>query len=133
MNPLVNTIIESYPPAIQANVLFLRQLIFDVAKDLDIDIQETLKWNEPSYLAKGGSTIRIAWRKATPTQYSMFFNCRTSLVETFKEIYADVFKFEGNREILFELDKSLPIKELKHCIQLSLNYHSIKHLPMLGV
>ena len=58
------------------------------------------EWGEPSYLVKGGSTIRMDWKKANPEQYAMYFHCKTKLVDTFKELYQDVFKFEGNRAII---------------------------------
>ena len=43
------------------------------------------------------------------------------------------FKFDGNRAIVFDKSDKLPSTELKHCISLALTYHSVKHLPMLGV
>ena len=134
INSDVSSVIENYPTAIQEKVLFLRNLIYEVAKDLesDSDIDETLKWNEPSYLAKSGSTIRIAWGSKRPNQYGLFFNCKSKLVDTFKELYPNVFNFEGNRAIIFNKDDVIPIDELKHCIRLALIYHQLKHLPMLG-
>lgn len=131
----VESVIHSYPEALQDKLIVLRNIIIDVAKELKLldVLEETLKWNEPSYLVKAGSTIRIAWKQSSPDQYGMFFNCKTNLVETFKEIYGDVFHFEGNRAIIFELNDNVPIDELKHCIRLALTYHKIKHLPMLGV
>ena len=133
MNPSVRQIIGAYPKEIQERILQLRQLVFAVAKELDLSLTETLKWNEPSYLTDGGSTVRISWRKAYPNHYGMFFNCKTSLIETFKEIYPHEFNYEGNRAVVFSLDDEIPEKELKHCIELSLNYHEIKHFPLLGV
>ncbi len=133
MNPEVKNVIDTYPMEIQPKIMQLRQLIFSVAKESDLTLRETLKWNEPSYLSKDGSTIRIAWRKLFPNQYGIFFNCKTSLIETFKEIYPQEFTFEGNRAIIFELDEDVPEQELKTCIALSLNYHALKHLPLLGV
>ena len=62
----------------------------------------------------------------------MYFNCNTSLVDTFKAIYGDVFTFAGNRAIVFGETAELPIEELKHCISLALTYHRVKHLPLLG-
>ena len=125
---------DSYPDKLCDKLLDLRQLIFETALALDIEeLEETLKWGEPSYLTKDGSTIRIAWRKSKPEQYGIFFNCKTNLVETFREIYHDSFRFEGNRAIIFNQSDAVPIDALKHCIALSLTYHKIKHLPMLGV
>jgi len=129
----VAEVFNSYPELISEKLFELRQLIFETALALDIDeIEETLKWGEPSYLTKSGSTVRIAWRKSKPHEYAIFFNCKTSLIETFKEIYFDTFTFEGNRAILFNEADDIPVNALKHCIELSLRYHKIKHLPMLG-
>jgi hypothetical protein len=125
---------DGYPERMSEKLLSLRQLIFEVASELGIeDLEETLKWGEPSYVTKHGSTIRLAWRKSSSQQYGIFFNCKTSLVETFKEIYHDRFNYEGNRAILFDATEKLPVDALKHCIELSLTYHKIKHLPMLGI
>ncbi len=125
---------DSYPDNMRDKLLLLRQLIVDTARDSGInDLEETLKWGEPSYLTTNGSTIRLAWRKSLPGKYGIYFNCKTQLIETFKELYSDIFTFEGSRAILFGLDDTLPLEQLKHCIELSLRYHSIKHLPMLGV
>ncbi len=123
----------SYPKAVRSKLEYLRSLIMQVAKEEGIeDIEETLKWGEPSYIAKKGSTIRIDWKQREPDRYSMYFNCKTKLVSTFEEIYPDVFSYSGNREIYFKLNEPLPIQELKHCIALSLKYHEIKELPLLG-
>ena len=145
-NIAVSEVFDAYPNAVSESLLFLRQLIFETASEIGInDLEETLKWGEPSYLTKKGSTVRIAWRKSFPNEVGIFFNCKTTLVDTFKEVYRDQFKFEGNRAILFtvtnddntsnnntNIDK-IPVEALKHCIALSLTYHSIKHLPMLGI
>ncbi len=123
-----------YPPPIQTKLLTLRQLIMDVAfESEDIgELEEALKWGEPSYLTKNGSTIRIAWKKSEPGEYALYFNCKTKLVDTFKELYLDTFKFEGNRAIIFEVNQKIPTEQIKHCILLALTYHKIKHLPLLG-
>jgi len=124
---------DSYPDDMKQKLLELRELIFDVAKEEKniTSIEETLKWNEPSYLTKNGSTLRIDWKKKKPNQYSMFFNCKTKLIDTFRELFSDRFKFEGNREIIFQNDENIDIKALKYCILLSLTYHDRKHLSML--
>ena len=124
---------ELYPKDAQKRLLQIRQMIFDIAKrNSEIsDIEETLKWGEPAYIAKSGSTIRLAWKPSTPENCAVYFICRTKLVETFKEVYPETFTFDGNRAIIFNLAKELP--ELEHCLLLSLTYHKIKHLPLLGV
>ncbi len=133
-NPEAVQKIEGYAPSIADKLQYLRQLIIDTADELELDrLDETLKWGEPSYKTKSGSTIRIDWKEATPDQYAMYFICTTGLVGNFQLIYGDVFKYEGNRAIIFGLDDKVPEKELKHCIELALTYHKVKNLPMLGV
>ena len=53
-------------------------------------------------------------------------------VETFKEIYRDDFEYEGKRAIVIPLSASNWSRPLRHCLQMALQYHSLKHLPLLG-
>ena len=134
-NKDVEKVFNNYPEETRGKLMLLRKLIIETAEETDniISLEETLKWGEPGYLTKGGSTIRLGWKKSIPDQYAMYFNCKTKLVDTFRERYKDEFKYEGNRAIVFHKNDVVPINELKHCILLSLTYHSIKNLPMLGV
>lgn len=133
-NPAVAAVFDKYPPEHRSRMMVLRKLIYETAaKSTEIGaLEETLKWGEPSYLAKKGSTVRLAWKAKNPDQYGIYFQCQTSLVETFRELYSDQLRFDGNRAILFNSDESIPEEVVGHCISLSLNYHRLKHLPMLG-
>jgi hypothetical protein len=127
-NAAVAQALDTYPPKMRRKLLVLRQLIFDTAAATDDvgEIGETLKWGEPAYLttkSKSGSTIRIAWKKSHPTQYSMFFHCQTTLVETFRIAFPDDFKFEGNRRLYFEEKGGVPMDALAFCIAAPLTYH----------
>ncbi len=53
----------------------------------------------------------------------MYFHCQTTLVDTFKEMYQDVFKFGGNRSINFSENDKVPAEALSQCISLALTYH----------
>jgi len=113
---------------VKKKLLFLRQLIFDVAAETEGvgQVEETLKWGQPSYLTvspKSGSTIRIDQVKSQEGQYAMYFHCQTTLVDTFKEIYANEFRFEGNRSIIFNVGDQVPVQALSHCIAMALTYH----------
>ncbi|MDB6059937.1 MAG: hypothetical protein JWM78_40 [Verrucomicrobiaceae bacterium] len=124
---------DSYPDHIRPLLLNLRKIIFAAATEYEVGaIEETLKWGEVSYVVKGGSTFRIDWKQKSPNQYFMFFHCQTTLIETFKEIYGDAFIYEGKRAIVFNISEQVPVAELKHCIALSLRYHRLKNLPLLG-
>lgn len=133
-NESVASQFQSYPDDIRGKLMNLRQLILDVALGVPEigDLEETLKWGEPSYLAAGGSTVRLGWKESKPEIYAIYFNCNTKLVDTFKAVYSDTFKFEGNRAIVFHVNDAVHEEALKHCIALTLQYHKLKHLPLLG-
>ena len=133
-DPRVDPKFNSYPKEIKSKLNYLRSLIIETASEIDSidEIEETLKWGEPSYLAKKGSTIRIDWKAKNPNQYAIYFKCTSKLVTTFRQIYGDQFKYENNRAILFALEDKVPKKELKSCIKMALIYHTIKDQVLLG-
>ena len=133
-NPKVKEIFESYPRFVQKQMYALRDLVIETARETEglEKLEETLKWGEPSYMTKNGSTIRMDWKASRPDEYAMYFHCQTKLVETFKVLYRDQFKFEGNRALVFGCNEKIAKNELKHCISIALNYHKVKHLPLLG-
>ncbi len=135
LNSDVAAVFNSYPENIRKKMMRLRKLVLDTASETEGVgvIEEALKWGEPSFLSKAGSTIRMDWKEKRPSQYALYFNCKTSLIDTFKELYGDSLKFEGNRAIVFDLNEKIPLDELKHCISIALTYHQRKHLPLLGV
>ena len=133
-NPSVAAAFDAYPSSVRRQLLRLRQLVVDVADSHEAvgSLEETLKWGEPSYLVKGGSTIRLGMPKSSPERFAMYFNCNTKLVDTFREIYPNTFEFEGNRAIVFALGSQIDTDALRHCIELALRYHHVKKLPLLG-
>jgi Domain of unknown function (DU1801) len=134
-NPAVEKAFEAYPPKMRRKLMALRQLVFDTAAATEGvgEIQETLKWGEPAYLtphSKSGSTIRMDWKKAQPTQYAMYFHCQTNLIDTFRTLFADELKFEGNRSIVFEENDAVPKEALRFCIAAALTYHRNNKVAM---
>jgi len=134
-DPSVQPVFDQYPDSVREKMLHLRRLILDTAEETEgvTKLEEALKWGEPSYLAKHGSTIRIDWKAKKPDQYAMYFKCTSQLVPTFKAVYGDTFEYEGNRAIVFQLDDSIPEEALKGCIAAGLTYHKVKKLPLLGM
>lgn len=132
-NADVAAVFDSYPTQVRLKALQLRTLIFNAARDCDLNApEETLKWGEPSYLVKKGSTVRIGWSEKNPDDIGLYFNCQTSLVETFKELYPNELRFSGVRAILIGKEEKIPAATVSHCVSLALTYHSVKHLPLLG-
>jgi hypothetical protein len=133
MDTAVKKKFDIYPQRASTVLHGIRKLIFEVAEEYNTgNIVETLKWREPSYLTPQGSTIRFDWKKKTPEHCYIYFNCQTTLIETFKELYGDTFTYENNRALVFQMNTPIPESELRHCIALSLQYHKLKHLPLLG-
>ncbi|GAA3646778.1 DUF1801 domain-containing protein [Flavivirga jejuensis] len=134
-DPRVESVFNNYPDSVRKKMTSLRELIIETANDIEdiTHLEETLKWGEPSYLTKKGSTIRINWSPKNPVQYAMYFQCTSRLVSTFRTVYKNVLDFEGKRAIVLQLKEELPKEALKDCIAAALTYHKVKHLPLLGM
>ena len=111
MNSSVKEKFATYPEEVAILLHKIRELIYIVAEQENIvDLTETLKWGEPSYVSNVGSTIRFDWKAKSPKQYCLYFNCRTKLIETFKEVYGDAFIYDGTRAIVFSVDQTNQLK-----------------------
>ncbi len=134
MDKAVQNRFGEYPEDARVKLGKLRSLILNVATELNLgEVEESLKWGEPSYGVKSGSPIRIDWKLKSPSNYYLFFNCQTKLVDTFRELYSEVLEFQGNRAIVLHLHNPMPEPVIRHCIELALTYQQRKQLPLLGV
>jgi hypothetical protein len=127
-DPAVDAVFSAYPKALRTKLLALRRLILETAAATAGvgELEETLKWGQPSYLTtatKSGSTIRIDALKAGANQYAMFVHCQTDLVATFRELYPKQLTYGGNRSVIFDADNDIPEDALRHCVALALTYH----------
>ncbi|MDX1908442.1 MAG: DUF1801 domain-containing protein [Bacteroidia bacterium] len=134
-DPRVNTVFVNYPDFVRDKMQYLRELVIETAGEITdlVVLEETLKWGEPSFIAKNGSTLRMDWKEKTPEQYQMYFKCTSRLVETFKIVFGDLFDYEKDRAIIFQLDQKIPVTELKQCIKATLMYHKVKNDVTLGI
>jgi hypothetical protein len=122
---------DTYPPAIRAKLVAVRQLIFEVAEAIEDvgPLEETLKSGEPAYLPAArstGSAVRLGFKRSAPERYGVYFHCKTTLVGTFRTLFADEFAFEGNRALLLKASEPLPEKSLATCVAMALTYHRAK-------
>lgn len=53
----------------------------------------------------------------------MYFNCQSTLVETFKKLFPGEFSYEGNRAIVFQESELVPEDALAFCVAAALTYH----------
>ena len=121
-DPAVEAVFAAYPPALRAALLDLRALIFETAAT---PLSESLKWGQPAYRpvgAKAGTTVRIDALKGSADGYALYFHCQTTLVPSFRDLYSDTLRFEGDRAILLSLAETPPREVLAFCIDQALTY-----------
>jgi hypothetical protein len=127
----VRAVFEAYPPDLRAALLDLRALILETAAATPGvgDLTEALRWGQPSYLtlaSKSGSTIRIDAVKGSADRYALYVNCKTTLLESYRHLYPDAFRFEGRRALIFDTAAPPQREVLRHCIALALTYRRSK-------
>ena len=125
-DPNVERVFSEFPEDMREGLLQLRELIFDVASRTDGvgQLQETLKWGQPAYLTpetKSGSTIRLGVTK--DGTLAMYAHCQTSIVSDFQSLFPDDFVYEGNRALLLDAPRDLPIQKLALFVRAALTYH----------
>ena len=129
--PQMRAAFDAFPSDVRMRLLALRQQIFAVAAATNGcgEIQETLKWGQPSYLTvrpKSGTTIRLGVPKAGAGRCGLFVHCQTSLVAMYREIYPIEFDYEGTRGLIIRAGQQHDRAALGHCIALALTYHRHK-------
>jgi hypothetical protein len=134
-DPEVKEVFARYPDFVKDKMQFLRELVIETAEETEgvSALEETLKWGEPGFVTKHGSTIRMDWKPKTPDQYALYFQCTSRLVDTFRMVFDDIFQYEGKRAIVFRLNEKIPVEVLKKCIKAALTYHKVKDLITLGI
>jgi len=127
----VENTFNAYPEMIKQKLLFFREIIFQVANESDEvgAIEETLKWGSPSYLTyspKSGTTIRLSRVRGENDKCAISVHCQTSLVSECKAIYPEL-KYDGNRSLILDINRELPVEKIRHFIFLALTYHHRKN------
>ncbi|MET4803319.1 DUF1801 domain-containing protein [Bradyrhizobium sp. LB11.1] len=123
----VSRAFDAFPLPIRRRLLDVRKLIFATAAAHDGigPLTETLKWGEPAYLTEqsgSGSTIRLG-RVKDSEHAAILFNCKTTLIDTFRERFSDQFEYRQTRALLLNVVGALPKQELTICLSLALTYH----------
>ena len=126
MSAEVNTVFENYSERVRKQLWALRETVFTVAERTEGvgPLQETLKWRQISYLTsktKSGSTIRMD--AVDDDHIALYFICTTTLVDDFRQMYGDMFEFEGNRCMHVNMDDRFHVEAIERCIEMALTYH----------
>lgn len=96
----VRAVFEGYPEGVRAVLLAARDLVFEVAEDGGCGtLDEVLRWGQPSYVCKTGTTLRLAPDKGAP---AVMVHCQTDLVDRFRSEHPDAFRFGGTRALYLE-------------------------------
>ncbi|WP_438483327.1 DUF1801 domain-containing protein [Oleiharenicola lentus] len=124
----VASVFAGYPQGVRIKLMELRELVFSTAAEAAEvgPLKETLKWRQPSYLTEltnSGSTIRMDAITSGQGEYALYFNCQTTLVADFRTQFGSLFRYEGNRALLFNESDVVPARELRRCIAEALTYH----------
>ncbi|MCB1643980.1 MAG: DUF1801 domain-containing protein [Pseudomonadales bacterium] len=125
--------IAAYPDHVRPSAERLRRWIIEAAQSSgQAAPEQSLKWGEPAFSTRQGSPVRFDWKAKQPDTISLYFNCQTSLADTFRELYGEQLDIQGNRELRLPLQGEWPDAVIRHCLQMAVNYKSWRKLPLLG-
>lgn len=125
-NEQVAAAFAAIPPEPCEGLLRLRELIFDVARDLPDApvVEETLKWGQPAYLTLKGSTIRLGVPKSGG--FGLFVHCQSRLIPEYQIAFPRADRIEGTRAVLFDDTKQIDPGRHGWLIARALTYHQKK-------
>lgn len=124
----VQAAFDAFPPKVRHRLAEIREMIFDLAAaDPRVGvITERLKWYEPAYLTEAsgsGSTIRLGRSRRAPDCAAVYFICRTTLVNEFRERFGEAFQYEGTRAVLLPPGGHIALATLEIMLWRALTYH----------
>ncbi len=125
-SPAVAVAYQALPATARDAAMTLRDLIFQVAADTPEagEIEETLRWGQPSYITpktKAGSTLRIGATKAG--EAAIFAHCGTQIISTYAATFPQMDRIEGNRAVIFGSADDIAPGRLRLLIRHGLTYH----------
>jgi len=121
-SPELAAMFDKAPPVAREGMLALRRLIFDCAAGMPEvgGVEEALRWGQPAYLTRKGSTLRLG---ATAEGFALYAHCRTDIVSAFAGAFPGMDRIEGNRAVHFrdvgEIDPARHGQMVRH----ALGYH----------
>ena len=117
--------LSQWPDPAQARFVEIRDIILCAAQDI-CPVGESLKWGEPAWRPvkqRQGSTLRVSWSPMHAATLGVFVNCKTTLAETMRDVYPDVFTYEDNRVLRMLLSDHIPQQAIDHLARLTFTYH----------
>ncbi len=120
MTPEVNAAFEAIDPAPRRVLLAVRDLILNEAGD--VPVEEALRWGQPAYLTKKGTTIRLGVSKAGLP--SVFTHCQSSVMSDVQAVAGEGLIWDGNRGVSWRVEDDLPEAVLRILARRALRYHA---------
>ena len=121
-DPAVKATFDEMPAPHRTGALALRQLIFDTAESIENlgPVTECLRWGQPSYVTKIGSTLRVGLPKTGG--FALFAHCQSSIIADFADLFGADFTIEGNRAVVFNSIADIQPEKLRLMIEHGLTY-----------
>lgn len=102
----------------------LRELILTQAQVLSVEVDECLRWGQPSYISPVGSMLRLGISKSGHP--AIFAHCQTTIIADFAAEFGSDFQIEGNRAITFPTPDAVQADKLCLMIAHALRYKITK-------
>ncbi len=116
---------EAFASPERQHLMMLRARIFDEAASMEGVgvIEEALRWGQPAYLTPSGSGSMLRLGAPKAGGYAIYAHCGTSLIEEFRAVYGNEFRYDGKRGVVFEKSEAPPLGALSLLIRNALNYN----------
>ncbi|MBO9396233.1 DUF1801 domain-containing protein [Shimia sp. R9_2] len=124
----VDAYFATLPEAPRTQLSAVRALLHGAAQAANIPLSESLKWGQPSFAPprKLGTPVRLSWSEKTPDHCAFLVHCQTTLVESWRHMYAARFTYDGTRAVHLPLASSLPEDALHQMAVMAFTYHAAK-------
>lgn len=117
---------DAFPRESREGLLRLRDRILEWAdRNLEKgDLSEELRWGQPAYLTKKGSTLRLGLPKQGG--FAIYAHCQSTIIGDFADQFAADFEIEGNRAVVFRNPALADDPRIDSLIRHALTYHQSK-------
>jgi len=120
IDPSVEPAFAAFPTEPRKVLDALRTLILTEAAQLGVEVDECLRWGQPSYISAKGSTLRLGIAKSGDP--AIFAHCQTTIISDFAAQFGTDFKIQGNRAVTFSNPHDIQPDKLRLLIAHALQY-----------
>lgn len=119
----VQAVFDSFTDETRASAMVLRDLIIAVADETpEADaVEETLRWGQPAYVTKKGSTLRIGVPKSGGC--ALYAHCQSNIISSYAAAFPGADVIEGNRAVIFAHVDDIDVGRLRMLVHHALTYH----------